>query len=81
MFEHYPRKFAKLRTDASSVRWAEATQHRAPHKPLLLLAVMDLFVQGSIARNLIEITPDLGELFVLYWTGIMPTDRQFQANY
>lgn len=75
MVESYVKRFAKLRTDASPARWSVATRHRAPHKPLLLLAVMDLFAQGSITINLVELTPELGELFTLYWARVMPADR------
>ena len=52
------------------------TQHRAPHKPLLLLAVMDLFAEGNLASNRIEATPELSELSTLYWSMIMPSDQR-----
>jgi putative restriction endonuclease len=71
----YLNRFAKLRRDSIPRRWSPTTYHRAPHKPLLLLAVMDLFAQGSITTNLIELTPELGELFTLYWARVMPPDR------
>lgn len=72
----YITRFAKLNTDLSRTRWTEATRHRAPHKPLLLLAMLDLFAQGSITSNLVELTSELGELFSLYWRRIMPTGRR-----
>jgi putative restriction endonuclease len=75
MLDKYVKKF-KLRTDVSAARWSDATCHRAPHKPLLLLSVMDLFAQGSIEANLIEFTSELGELFTLYWARVMPPDRR-----
>jgi predicted restriction endonuclease len=37
-----------------------------PHKPLLLLAVLDRFAEGSFKSNLIEFDDDLNELFALY---------------
>lgn len=74
--EGYIHRFTHLRTDASPARWSVETHHRAPHKPLLLLAVMDLFAQGSITTNLIEIAPELGELFTLYWARVMPPDQR-----
>jgi len=37
---------------------------------------MDLFAEGSITTNLIELTPDLGELFTLYWARVMPPDQR-----
>ncbi|HDQ71128.1 MAG TPA: HNH endonuclease [Chloroflexi bacterium] len=76
MMEDYTRRFSKLRTDTSPSRWPVTTRHRAPHKPLLLLAVMDLFAEGSVTANLIELTPDLGELFTLYWARVMPPDQR-----
>lgn len=72
----YVGRFSKLRVDSSPARWSARTYYRAPHKPLLLLAVMDLFAQGSITTNLIEITPELGELFTLYWARVMPPDQR-----
>ncbi len=68
--------FANLRSDASRARWTELTKHRAPHKPLLLLSVIDLFSQGNIRSNLTELTPDLGETFTLYWSRVMPPDQR-----
>jgi putative restriction endonuclease len=76
MVTDYVGRFSKLRVDTSPARWSTTTRHRAPHKPLLLLAMMDLFAQGSITVNLIEITPELGELFTLYWARVMPPDQR-----
>ena len=72
----YSQRFAHLHTDSSSKRWSAATKNRAPHKPLLLLAVIDLFAEGYITSNIIELTPDLGEMFTLYWSRVMPPDRK-----
>ena len=44
------------------------TNHRAPHKPLLLLAVMDLIAQGVIGTNFIDPSPSLVDIVDLYWT-------------
>ena len=54
MLEQYLQRFAKLRTDRSRDRYPEITCHRAPHKPFLLLSIMDLIAQGRITQNLIE---------------------------
>jgi hypothetical protein len=54
MLEQYLQMFANLRTDRGRERYPEITYHRAPHKPFLLLSVMDLIAQGSITENLIE---------------------------
>ena len=74
--EKYVKQFAHLHTDTSRARWTEETHHRAPHKPLLLLAVIDLFAEGAISSNLIELTSELGETFTLYWARAMPPDRR-----
>ena len=65
-----------MRTDTSRSRWSNLTRNRAPHKPLLLLSVLDLFEQGLIQSNLIELSPDLGDLFTRYWADVMPLDRK-----
>jgi len=71
----YIRLFSKLRTDRTG-GWTVATQGQAPHKPILLLSVLDLFAQALVAANLIEITPELGELFAAYWSKVMPPERR-----
>src|SRR5215813_6543331 len=74
--ESYLERFAKRRSDSSRSRWPATTYYRAPHKPVLLLAVIDLIAEGTVSANLIEITPDLGELFTLYWSRVMPPDQR-----
>lgn len=70
---HYIKKFRTLRSDRNA-RWPSASLNRSPYKPLLLLSVIDLFAQGNITANLIELAPDLVELFDLYCLHIMPQD-------
>jgi len=55
--------------------WTEATKRKAPHKPILLLAVLDLVHRGVITSPFIDVTSDLvelNELFNLYWRRIIP---------
>jgi hypothetical protein len=40
------------------------------------LAVIDLIAQGVIKTSFIEFTPDLGELFTIYWSRVMPPDQR-----
>jgi len=54
MIETYLHRFSNLRTDKAHNRYPALTLHRAPHKPFLLLSIMDLIAQGTIAGNLIE---------------------------
>ncbi len=42
----------------------------APHKPVLLLAVIDLIRQGQIRENKIFPSPDLAEMFMKYWLKV-----------
>ncbi len=37
-----------MRTDKNRRRYPALTDHRAPHKPFLLLSVMDLMAQGQL---------------------------------
>lgn len=75
IIEHYRRQFAHLRTDSSAARWTEATRNRAPHKPFLLLALMDLVAQGVIAGNLIEFNAELTDAFELYWSKVLGNEK------
>lgn len=71
--EKYVKKFSKLRSDRNA-KWPETSLGRSPYKPLLLLAVMDLFAQGELTTNLIRLTPELGDIFHLYCAQVMPSD-------
>jgi putative restriction endonuclease len=73
--DYYLRLFSHLRTDRTG-GWNEATCNQAPHKPFLLLSVLDLFSQGDIRTNFIQITPELGEIFAAYWSKVMPIERR-----
>lgn len=67
----YVHRFSKLRRDPAK-GWPATTRGKSPFKPLLLLAVLDQFDQGQITQNLIELTPDLGNLFDLYCAIVLP---------
>jgi putative restriction endonuclease len=67
-------QFAHLRRAPNAV-FTDVTKKRAPHKPILLLAVLDLVARGVIASPVIDVTGDLvelNELFNLYWRRIIP---------
>ena len=59
MIKRYLQQFGNLRTDKARNRYPALTFHRAPHKPFLLLSVMDLIAQGIITENFIEPSFDL----------------------
>ena len=74
VLEKYIRQFARLRR-APGQAWCEATRNRAPHKPLLLMAVMDLIARGVITSSFIDVRGDLvelNELFSGYWHRVVP---------
>ena len=68
----YLNKLSRLRTDKNRNRWTESTSFRAPHKPFLLLSVMDIAAQGELTSPFIEPTFDLIERFARYWSLVMP---------
>jgi predicted restriction endonuclease len=72
MLEAYLEKFAKLRTDKNRKRYPASTRHCAPHKPILLLAVMDLIEQGVINNNFIKPTMNLVDTFNTYISQVLP---------
>jgi len=72
VIEEYLIKFSRLRTDSGRDRYPATTCHRAPHKPLLLLSVMDRIAEGVITENFIRPTLDLAETFNLYITMVLP---------
>lgn len=72
MNEQYIKAFSSLKTDKAKSRWDERTMFCAPHKPLLLLAILDRFAEGAYSTNLIEFDDDLSELFSIYWALVDP---------
>jgi putative restriction endonuclease len=72
MLEKYITAFSRLRTDKNRNRYPSFTNHRAPHKPLLLLSIMDLIAQGQIGENFIEPSYELVEAWNIYYSRIMP---------
>jgi len=80
-FEKYIKNISKLRTDSGQHRYPALTLHRAPHKPLLLLSVMDLIAQGIITENFIAPSVDLLETFNTYWSLIMPLGSKTTMAY
>ncbi|MBE9079162.1 HNH endonuclease [Romeria aff. gracilis LEGE 07310] len=59
---YYAKKFAKLHVNRHRDRGP------APHKPILLLSVIELIEQGKIQRNRIYLSPELIATFLKYWT-------------
>ncbi len=79
--EHYQHLFSTLRTDKNKTRWSDLTKNRAPHKPFLLLSILDLIASSAITDNFIEPSLDLIETFNEYWNLIMPLGSTASASY
>jgi predicted restriction endonuclease len=77
--DEYLEKFSRLNTDKNRHHWSEATCHRAPHKPFLLLSIMDLIAQGQITENFIEPSFELVDTWNGYWNAIMPIGKSIRA--
>ena len=59
---YYARKFQRLRVDRA--------HGVAPHKPILLLSVIDLFRKGTISTNEIYLSSELTHTFHKYWDSL-----------
>jgi putative restriction endonuclease len=81
MLERYLQMFANLRTDRNRKRWSALTCFQAPHKPFVLLSVMDLIAQGQITNCFIEPSLELLDTFNLYWAAIMPLGTKGNMAY
>ena len=77
----YRKRFSRLRTYKDRKKWSAITAFQAPHKPFLLLSIMDLIVQGSITENFIEPGFELVETFNGYWNSIMPLGSKTSMSY
>jgi putative restriction endonuclease len=77
----YIKNFSRLRTDKNRKRWAAFTTYQAPHKPFLLLSIMDLIAQGLIAQNFVEPSFELLDTFNTYWNSIMPIGSRTSMAY
>jgi len=79
--DKYLKKFSSLNTGKSRHRWSAATCHRAPHKPFLLLSIMDLIAQGQIVDNFIGPSFELVDTWNGYWQAIMPIGKHSSMAY
>jgi putative restriction endonuclease len=74
--EEFIAQFSRLNTDRGRYRWSADTCNRAPHKPFLLLSIMDLIAQGLITENFIEPSFELVDTWNGYWNAVMPIGQQ-----
>ncbi|MFC1889377.1 HNH endonuclease [Thermodesulfobacteriota bacterium] len=64
----------KYTTAFTSLNVGRVGDHLRPHKPVLLLAVLDLIESGRISDNRIELSPELLEHFGRYFEVVRATD-------
>ena len=81
MLGDFLEKLSNLRTDRGRDRYPATTNHRAPHKPFLLLSIPDLIAQDIIQGNFIEPSFELLETWNDYWRTIMPIGKQSSMAY
>ena len=79
--EKFIKKFSSLRTDKNRKIWSSITNYQAPHKPFLLLSIMDLIAQGQINENFIEPSFELVDTWNGYWQAIMPPGKTSSMAY
>jgi putative restriction endonuclease len=70
----YIKAFKKLRMDRSHGQ-------TAPHKPILLLSVLQTFQSGVNANHRIEISPELVALFKTNWSLLVRTKHDCRISY
>ena len=52
----------------------------APHKPVLLLAILHELDSGRIRSNLVALTPELVAAFQTHWQALVPPDSGWQPK-
>ena len=67
-----PFSFPPIRQDSNRAVWPAETRGRAPYKPFLLLAMLDLMDAGRITENRVVPNEDLTDAFRLYWNAVLP---------
>ncbi len=77
----YLHKLTHLRLNTNRNQWSAATAHRAPHKPFLLLSILDLAAQRQIDSPFIEPSFDLIERFARYWDLVRPPSGKCNMAY
>ncbi|MEI6882436.1 MAG: HNH endonuclease, partial [Bacteroidota bacterium] len=71
--KRFIKAFGKLNVDR--------THGRAPHKPILLLAVLQAYRNGFIQNNRIYMTPELVALFKTKWSSLVTTNHECRISY
>ena len=67
--QYWLHKLARLRID-------RARGNPAPHKPLLLLVIMEMVEKGEIASREVTLSPDLVFRFSMFWSVVVQRRKQ-----
>ncbi len=67
---YYAKKFATLNVNRHRERGA------APHKPVLLISMIELIEQGKMRLNQLPLSPELISTFLKYWRSLVRTDHR-----
>ncbi len=73
-------KLEKYLHDFVSLKTATIAGRQAPHKPILLLAIMELIGEGKIKENHIVLSEELVSRFSMIWTQYIGKDAPFQQK-
>lgn len=65
-----------LRQDSILGRWPAKTKYLAPHKPLLVLSVLDEYLANPQRSGVVEPKPQLEERFERYWRAVFGLSRR-----
>lgn len=72
-WEKWLKRFYFLRRDRSG-------SHERPHKPVLLLVVLDLLDRGQLTKNEIRLTPELVNTFKRHFETVRWREELLNAN-
>jgi putative restriction endonuclease len=61
-------------------RFSTKAKGAAPHKPVLLLAILHEIDAGRINQNLVRITPELVASFHTYWQALVPAEASWNPK-
>lgn len=75
MSDHLLSAICNLNTNKNSKIWDHRTLNLAPHKPFLMLSILDGIEIGWIDQPKIKLSQDLIETFFRYWKQIMGEGR------
>lgn len=77
ILKYYSNLILSLRVNTEKKNFSMLTKFKAPHKPLLLLAIMDLIRLKTIDSNLIVPSKSLMELYDKYCVGLLNKKSNF----